>query len=94
MSSPYDNYNWTLLELMSSGKPVIATAVGGTSEILRDGHSALLAEATAESIASGIRRLIDDPKLRQKLAGNALNTVKEKHSLTNLIKYERLLHEI
>lgn len=93
-SSLYDNYNWALLEAMCTKKPIIATDVGGTKEILRDGYNALLAMPTAESLGSKMRMILNDRKLSRKIAENAYNTVKEKHSMKNLEKYEELIQSL
>jgi glycosyltransferase involved in cell wall biosynthesis len=61
-----------LLEAAASGLPIIATNVGGTAEILRDGESALLVPpANPELLATAIHRLAGDAELRSQLAANA-----------------------
>lgn len=91
--SNLENYNWSLLEVMASKKPIIATNVGGTKDILVDGYNALLIEPTTDSLYEGMEKIIKNPNLARKIAKNALLTVTEKHSLENLEKYERLLKE-
>ena len=76
---------------MSTEKPIVATEVGGTMEILRDGYNALLAEPNPESVAARMRELIENPEIRRRIAKNALKTAREKHSMDNLLKYEELL---
>jgi len=87
----YHNYNWSLLEYMCAQKPIVATNVGGTTEILEDGYNALLAEPTAESLALKIQQILENPELGTQLARSALATVTEKHGLSNLEKYENLV---
>jgi glycosyltransferase involved in cell wall biosynthesis len=58
VGSPYDNYNWSLLELMCTKKPIIATNTGGTSDILVDGYNAFLADPTPGSISEKMKILI------------------------------------
>ena len=56
------------------GRPVIATAVGGLPEQIRDGVTGLLAEAgSAESLAAAINRLAQDRVLLRRLGENALH---------------------
>jgi glycosyltransferase involved in cell wall biosynthesis len=51
-----------LLEAMSYGKPVIASAAGGIVDIVRDGRSGFLVPpGDAEALASAVRRLMADP---------------------------------
>lgn len=68
-----------LLEAGASGLPIIATNVGGTPEILRDGESALLVPADdSAALATAISRLARDEKLRVQLAQNARLRIVEK----------------
>jgi glycosyltransferase involved in cell wall biosynthesis len=90
----YHNYNWSLLEYMCAQKPIVATNVGGTTEILEDGYNALLAETTPESLSSKMQQVLESPQLAKKLAINALATVRRKHGSDNLKKYEELIHRL
>lgn len=69
----------TVLEAMSLGKALIATAVGGADEILVDGQNALLVRPEApDALAAAIRRLIEDRTLAFQLGERARATY-EKH---------------
>lgn len=46
-----------LLESMACGTPVIATAVGGTPEVVRSPQAGLLVERTVSSIVAGIQQM-------------------------------------
>ena len=62
-----------LYEAMGSGLPVVATDVGGVAEALRGGEAGLLvAPGDATAIADAVRRLADDPELRDRLARRGL----------------------
>jgi glycosyltransferase involved in cell wall biosynthesis len=91
VGSPYDNYNWSLLELMCSGKPIIATNTGGTCDILIDGYNSILADPTPHSIAEKMEYVLKNYDFVDKISENAMKTVKEKHSMDNLKLYESLL---
>jgi glycosyltransferase involved in cell wall biosynthesis len=55
-----------LLEAAASGLPIVATRVGGTEEILRDGESARLIPAgDVEALAAAMVALHDDPQQRR-----------------------------
>lgn len=59
-------------EAAAAGVPVIATDVGGTGEILRDGREALIVPpGDVGALRSALERLLGDPELRQTLAGAA-----------------------
>jgi glycosyltransferase involved in cell wall biosynthesis len=58
----------TILEAAAAGLPIVATAVGGTTEIVRDGETALLVPpADPAALAGAIRRIAVDAALRRRL---------------------------
>lgn len=74
VASRYENFPLSLLEAMSAGCPVVATAVGGIKEIVRDEVNGLLVEAESpESMAAGIQRVIADEAFRQRLSVRAMD---------------------
>lgn len=61
-----------MLEAAAASRPVIATDAGGTREVVVDGETGLLVPIEDRAaLAAGIRRLVDDPALRERLGGNA-----------------------
>ena len=57
-----------ILEGAAAGLPIVATSVGGTSEILTDAQDALLVEkGDREALANAIVRLAEDLTLRSQL---------------------------
>jgi colanic acid/amylovoran biosynthesis glycosyltransferase len=59
------------MEAMAVGVPVVATNVGGTSELISDGHSGLLIRPSdAESICVAVMKLETNPKLAQSISTN------------------------
>ncbi|MBU4231665.1 MAG: glycosyltransferase family 4 protein [Proteobacteria bacterium] len=74
-----------LLEAMAAGKPVIATAVGGTPEVVTEGDNGLLIPPRdAGALAGALERLLADPALAQHLGANARTHVREHFSLDRL----------
>jgi glycosyltransferase involved in cell wall biosynthesis len=68
LSSKWENFPHVLVEALAVGTPVIATATGGVTEIVRDGENGLLVPAEdAEGLAAAIRRYFDDDALRERL---------------------------
>ena len=74
-----DAYGLPVIEAMASGLPVIASANAGVSEVIRDGLNGLLLRdpTNAVELASLIRRLVDNPSLRDQLAENAVSTARQ-----------------
>lgn len=74
-----------IVEAMASGAVVVGTAVGGAAEILADGENALTFTAgDPSSLASQLKRLIDSPLLRERLAESARRTAAEKFDLRRM----------
>ncbi|HEY8637891.1 MAG TPA: glycosyltransferase family 4 protein, partial [Solirubrobacteraceae bacterium] len=66
------------LEAMGTGRPVVATAGGGSVEYLRDGENAIVAPADdAEAFAAAVRRLAGDPAERARLRDGGSITARE-----------------
>jgi glycosyltransferase involved in cell wall biosynthesis len=62
----------SLLEAMASGVPVVASAVAGIPEVLRDGVTGLLVPSgDADALAHALIRCVDSPGLRQRLGAAA-----------------------
>ena len=78
LTSAWENLPHTLLEALSVGTPVIATAVGGIPEVVVDGANGLLVPAhDVGAIAGAIERLAVDDTLRASLAASARPSVEE-----------------
>lgn len=62
LSSVSEGYSIALLEACAAGLPIVATDVGGNSEIVRDGSNGLLAPARdADSLAAALVQLLSSP---------------------------------
>jgi glycosyltransferase involved in cell wall biosynthesis len=67
------------IEAGFSGLPVIATRRGGLPEVVEHETNGLLVEAQRPAeLADALCRLINDPQLRQRLAGNARRCAMER----------------
>jgi len=78
LTSAWENLPHTLLEALATGTPVIATAVGGIPEVVRDGENGLLVPPRdVAEIAAAIDRLVRDDVLRASLAASAAPSVEE-----------------
>jgi glycosyltransferase involved in cell wall biosynthesis len=64
----YEGFPMVLVEAMLQGRPVIASRIGGISEIIEDNITGLLFEAgNAEDLAGKIQYLWDNPELCRKM---------------------------
>jgi sugar transferase (PEP-CTERM/EpsH1 system associated) len=81
-----------LLEAMSTGLPVIATAVGGNPEVVVDGKSGLLfAAGDARALANLLERLWTQPRLRTQLGEQAIRHVQNEFSMGSMVAaYDQL----
>ena len=70
-----EGFGTSFVEAMAAGLPVVATAVGGIREFLRDGENCLLARPDApDDVAEKIGRLLDDGALRGRIAAAGRKT--------------------
>lgn len=68
LSSRDEGLGTTLLDAMAAGVPVVATAAGGVTEIVRDGVDGLLVPVgDGAALGAGIGRVLGDAVLRRRL---------------------------
>lgn len=81
-----------IIEYMSIGIPVVASAVGMNSEIIRDGDNGFLAINNDEWVRK-LSLLIDNAELRLSIGQAGRKTVEEKYSLkVNALKFIDMLN--
>ncbi len=69
LPSLYEGLPLSILEAMAAGKPVVATAIGGTDEVIvPDCTGLLVPPGDAPALATAIRTLLADPPLARRLA--------------------------
>jgi len=86
----------TLLEAMASGKPVIASKVGGIPEVIQDGKNGFLIEpGDAVGLANAIKMMLKSPSIGERLGKEAANGILLEHSLEVITqKTEKLYNDI
>ena len=73
----------SIMEAMACGCAVIASRVGGNPELVEQGHTGILFEkADATDLASGLRLLIDNEALRERLVEVASARIRDEFSMT------------
>jgi glycosyltransferase involved in cell wall biosynthesis len=75
LNSTYEGFPHVVLEAMSAGLPVVATAVGGTPELVRDRENGLLIAPNANgALSKTLMNLMSSSEERQRLAAGAQET--------------------
>ena len=81
-----------ILESMAAGVPVVATAVGGTPEVVEDGATGFLVPpAQPAALAAKIRDLLDAPERRHAMGGRGAARVRSEFTFSaQAARYEEL----
>jgi glycosyltransferase involved in cell wall biosynthesis len=78
LNSVSETFPHVVLEAMSLGIPVVATAVGGTPEVVRDQENGVLvAPHTGATLSKILPKLLSSPLEMQVLAGRAKKTAEQ-----------------
>jgi glycosyltransferase involved in cell wall biosynthesis len=94
LTSRIENLPYTILEAMAWGRPVIATRVGGVSDLIDDQQTGLLIEPDDhEGLARAITRLAQDPGLRDRFACHARRKLEREFALSNMVTKHIALYE-
>jgi len=80
LPSIHEGLSTALLEAMALEVPVVATRVGGNTEIVTDGETGLLVYPNPQAIIKAISRLLEDREFAKKLAHKAYQKVLEQYN--------------
>jgi len=87
LSSYTESFPNAILEAMAMGKPVVATNVGGVSELVWEGQTGyLVPPKDPEAIAERVLGLCQDPARRLQMGKSARLRVESEFSVSELIK--------
>lgn len=96
ITSESEGFGRMAVEAMACGLPVIANPVGGLLEIIENGQTGFFAaQNDAESFASLVLQLLNDPKLAVKLGDAGRKVAEMRYSLDAAVDaYEQLYRKI
>jgi glycosyltransferase involved in cell wall biosynthesis len=85
---------YTILESMHAGLPVVATPVGGVSDLVeKESNGLLVSSKNAEALCTAFKKLITDKTLRQAYSKESLKKSKAKFSFETMLKRTIALYE-
>ena len=87
LPSFWEGLSNALLEAMAAGKPVIASAVGGSPEIVSHEENGLLFPSDDDqALADAIKRLADDRTLSASLGAEGKTVIKNRFSIAAMVE--------
>jgi glycosyltransferase involved in cell wall biosynthesis len=94
MSSLKEGMSNTILESMMAGKPVVATSVGGNTELIQPGKTGFLVPPRDPvALAAAIQELVDDPSLAQAMGRRAHARIRQHFSVEAMVAATQRLYD-
>lgn len=88
LTSDWEGTPNVVMEAMACGLPVVATMVGGVTDLIRHGETGLLVNHDNEDhLFNAICTLINDSSLRETMGKKSREFIKKEHSLDKLPEY-------
>jgi glycosyltransferase involved in cell wall biosynthesis len=87
LTSRYESFGYVTCEAMAMGKPVVATNVSGSNELVQHGETGLLLPAGDDAAcAEALGRLAGDPALRRAMGQAAQRRVREYYDVGRMVR--------
>ena len=93
LPSLFEGFPLSVLEAMAAGVPVVATAIGGTDELVSSDTGTLVAPADPRALADGIRAVLADREGAARRAAMARQHVLATHSASTMVASMSALYE-
>ena len=95
MPSRWEGLSIAIMEAMATGLPVVATAVGGTPELVVDGETGLLVPPQdADSLAQAIRQLLENPALARRMGEAGRQRVQNHFTIAEMVSQTEQLYDM
>jgi glycosyltransferase involved in cell wall biosynthesis len=96
LASLHEGFPNALAEALACGKPCIATAISGSSEMIRDGESgSLIAVGDSQALARCLLAYLRDPQLASTHGAAARTFIRATYSVERMVqRYCELYREV
>jgi glycosyltransferase involved in cell wall biosynthesis len=93
LMSQWEGLPMSILEAMSVGLPVVATAVGGVAEAVQDGQTGLLVPRTVEALVAALENLQTNPDRLAAMQAAARARFMERFTLEQVVAQYQAVYE-
>lgn len=82
----HENLSNALLEAMAAGLPVVATEVGGNTEVVERGGGILVPARNSDEITSALMLLVESPRKRAEMGAAARQVIRQHYSMDRMVQ--------
>jgi glycosyltransferase involved in cell wall biosynthesis len=99
LASRYESFGYVTCEAMAMGKPVVATNVSGSNELVQHGETGYLVKVgDTQGLAVALQRLAFDGELRRRMGGAGRERAQKYYDLRRMVReieqvYRELLYQ-
>jgi glycosyltransferase involved in cell wall biosynthesis len=94
-TSEVEGMSNSIMEAMATGKPVIATNVGGNPELVIDGETGFLVPSHApQEIAARASTMLADSAMRNRMGQTAIRVVEERFTVKAMVRAHEELYQM
>ena len=95
LPSRSEGFGLAVGEAMAAGLPCVGIKTCfGVKDLIADGKTGFLTESTAESLAEGLRKLMENPELRQKMGKNGMERIQKYAPNRIWDQWENLMNQV
>lgn len=94
LCSTNEGFSNVIMESMASGKPVVATSIGGSPEMVTDGATGyLVPPADSDALAKAIIDLLKNPNKAEEMGEKGRKMVQERFAIEKMVKSYEVLYQ-